>query len=238
VKRSEINAILRDADAFLRQHQFALPPFAYWTPEQWAAKGPEVREIVDRRLGWDITDFGSGDYARIGLFVFTLRNGAPESMTTEQGKTYAEKIMVVGVDQVTPLHFHWLKMEDIINRGGGNLVVRLYNATEDEGLAETDVTVSIDGVRRTVPAGGTVTLGAGESITLEPHCYHAFWGAEGTVLAGEVSRVNDDNTDNRFYDAAGRFPVIEEDEPPLHLLVNDYERYYATASAAKEPAGH
>jgi D-lyxose ketol-isomerase len=233
MKRSEINAILRDADGFLRQHQFALPPFAYWTPEQWAAKGPEVREIVDRRLGWDITDFGSGDYERIGLFVFTLRNGAPEAMTTGQGKTYAEKIMVVGIDQVTPLHFHWLKMEDIINRGGGTLVVQLYNSTEDEGLADTDVTVSIDGVLRTVPAGGTVTLGVGESITLEPYCYHAFWAAEGTVLAGEVSRVNDDNTDNRFYDAAGRFPAIEEDEPPLHLLVNDYERYYAPASAAE-----
>jgi D-lyxose ketol-isomerase len=234
MKRSEINAILRDADGFLKQHQFALPPFAYWTPEQWAAKGPEVREIVDRHLGWDITDFGSGDYQRIGLFVFTLRNGAPASMTTGEGKTYAEKIMVVGVDQVTPLHFHWLKMEDIINRGGGNLMVKLYNSTEDEGLAETDVTVSIDGVLRTVPAGGTVTLGVGESITLAPYCYHAFWAADSTVLAGEVSRVNDDNTDNRFYDAAGRFPEIEEDEPPLHLLVNDYDHYYAPTPAPAE----
>ncbi|HEY2593236.1 MAG TPA: D-lyxose/D-mannose family sugar isomerase [Chloroflexota bacterium] len=233
MKRSEINAILRGADAFLKQHQFALPPFAYWTPEEWAAKGPEVREIADRRLGWDITDFGSGDYERIGLFVFTLRNGAPENLTSGQGKTYAEKIMVVGVDQVTPLHFHWIKMEDIINRGGGKLVVKLYNATEDEGLADTDVTVSIDGVLRTVPAGGTLTLGVGESITLEPYCYHAFWAAEGTVLAGEVSRVNDDNTDNRFYDAAGRFPAIEDDEPLLRLLVNDYDRYYAPASAAE-----
>jgi D-lyxose ketol-isomerase len=224
VKRSEINAMLRDAGAFLEASRFSLPPFASWTPEQWGARGPEVvGEIVARRLGWDITDFGSGDYARTGLCIFTLRNGMPADLRAGRGKVYAEKIMVVGVDQVTPLHFHWIKTEDIINRGGGTLVVRLYTSTEDEGLAETDVTVRVDGMRRTVMAGGTVTLAPGESITLEPRCYHAFWGAEGRVLVGEVSSVNDDATDNRFYDAAGRFPAIEEDEPPLRLLVGDYD---------------
>lgn len=75
----------------------------------------------------------------------------------------------------------------------------------------------------------TSTLTPGESITLEPYCYHKFWGAESRVLVGEVSKVNDDNTDNRFYEPVGRFPAIEEDEAPLHLLVNDYERYYNTA---------
>jgi len=49
------------------------------------------------------------------------------------------------------------------------------------------------------------------------------------VLVGEVSKVNDDNTDNRFYESVGRFSAIEEDEAPLYLLVNDYERYYNPA---------
>ena len=75
MKRSEINAIMREADAFIRAHGFHLPPFAYWTPEDWATKGDEVREIVECGLGWDITDFGSGDYAKVGLFLFTIRNG-------------------------------------------------------------------------------------------------------------------------------------------------------------------
>ena len=66
----------------------------------------------------------------------------------------------------------------------------------------------------------------GESITLPPNCYHKFWGAGGRVLVGEVSMVNDDSTDNRFADQEGRFPVIEEDEPPLHLLITDYQHYY------------
>lgn len=225
MKRSRINTIMHQADAFLRQHQFYLPPFAYWTPEEWGRRGPEVREIADRRLGWDITDFGQEDYTRIGLFVFTLRNGEPGG----QGKNYAEKILVVGVDQVTPMHFHWFKMEDIINRGGGDLAVQLYNATPDEGLADTPVQVSIDGQRRTVPAGATVLLKPGESITLEPRSYHKFWAVGQTALIGEVSKVNDDNSDNRFYEPVGRFPAIEEDEAPLHLLVNDYQRFYRGA---------
>jgi D-lyxose ketol-isomerase len=226
MKRSEINEIMRDADAFIRERRFYLPPFAYWTPEDWAAKGEEVREIVDCQLGWDITDFGQDDYKKIGLFMFTIRNGTLENLKRGEGKAYAEKIMIVDVDQTTPMHFHWNKTEDIINRGGGRLVIQLYNATEDEGLADTDVTVSIDAVKRTVKAGDTVVLSPGQSITLPSGLYHKFWGAESRVLVGEVSLVNDDNTDNRFYEPVGRFPEIEEDGPPLYLLVNDYPKYY------------
>ena len=226
MKRSEINEIMRDADAFIRERRFYLPPFAYWTPEDWAAKGEEVREIVDRQLGWDITDFGQDDYKKIGLFMFTIRNGTLENLKRGEGKAYAEKIMIVDVDQITPMHFHWDKTEDIINRGGGRLVIQLYNSTEDEGLADTDVRVSTDGVERTVKAGDTVVLSPGESITLPSRLYHKFWGAESRVLVGEVSLVNDDQTDNRFYEPVGRFPEIEEDGPPLYLLVNDYPKYY------------
>lgn len=230
MKRSEINAIMRDAEAFIRQRGFYLPPFAYWTPEMWRSKGPEVREIVENGLGWDITDFGSGNFRRDGLFLFTVRNGHPRNWQTLEGKLYAEKIMIVDVGQVTPLHFHWAKSEDIINRGGGRLVIRLYNSTEDEGLATTPVTVSVDGVLRQVEAGGIVSLSPGESITLPTRLYHTFWGEDERVLVGEVSMVNDDARDNRFYEPTGRFPEIEEDEPPLYLLVGDYPNYYRPAA--------
>jgi D-lyxose ketol-isomerase len=226
MKRSEINNIMRQADAFMREHGFHLPPFAYWTPDTWATKGPEVSEIVDRQLGWDITDFGSGDYPHTGLFIFTIRNGDPADLARGAGKLYAEKILVVDVGQITPLHFHWRKTEDIINRGGGRLVIQLYNSTEEDGLAGTPVTVSLDGVQRTVPAGSTVVLTPGESITLPTRLYHAFWAEDSRVLVGEVSLVNDDNTDNRFYQPVGRFPTIDEDEPPLYLLCTEYPRYY------------
>ncbi|MBX7236840.1 MAG: D-lyxose/D-mannose family sugar isomerase [Caldilineales bacterium] len=226
MKRSQINAIMGDAIAFMNQHQFHLPPFAFWSPDEWRRKGPEVREIVERELGWDITDFGGGQYDKLGLFIFTIRNGNPADLPKGGGKLYAEKLLIVDVDQITPFHFHWRKTEDIINRGGGKLLLQLYNSTPDGGLADTEVVVSTDGVVRTLPAGGIVSLSPGESITLPTGLYHKFWGAEGRVLVGEVSLVNDDNTDNRFLDPIGRFPTIEEDEAPLHLLVKDYGRYY------------
>lgn len=232
MKRSEINEIIHDADAFIRKHGFHLPPFAYWTPEEWTTKGPESRAIIDRNLGWDITDFGLGDYEKIGLFLFTLRNGDVDDLRKGRGMLYAEKLLVINVDQITPFHFHWLKTEDIINRGGGKLGVQLYDANDDEDFADTDVTVMMDGVRHTLPAGATITLSPGESITLPPYCYHKFWGVEERVLCGEVSTVNDDATDNRFHEPIGRFPEIVEDESPLYLLVNDYDNYYRSAAPA------
>lgn len=231
MNRSEINAILRRAKEFLAEHQFHLPPFAAWTPEEWQDKGSEVQEIVENQLGWDITDFGSGNFPQRGLFLFTMRNGGQANLRSRTGKQYAEKIMIVEVGQVTPLHFHWQKTEDMINRGGGNVVVQLYPSTSDEELARTEVTVSLDGITRRVPAGGTVILHPGESITLPSRLYHAFWGEGEKVLVGEVSMVNDDRTDNRFHESVGRFPEIVEDESPLYLLTTDYARYYRGGTA-------
>jgi D-lyxose ketol-isomerase len=226
MNRSEINAIMRDADDFIRGCGLRLPPFAYWTPEDWKTKGHEVSEIVEHKLGWDITDFGQGDFKNAGLFLFTVRNGRPDNLQTGKGKLYAEKLMIVDPGQVTPLHYHWHKVEDIINRGGGKLILELYNSTADGGLDDTNITVSMDGVERTVKPGDYIELSPGESITLPVEVYHKFWGAEKRVLIGEVSNVNDDQHDNRFYEPIGRFPTIEEDEPPLYLLVNDYAEYY------------
>lgn len=230
MKRSEINTIIQSADAFIRAQGFHLPPFAYWKTQDWLTKGVEVNEIVENSLGWDITDFGLGNFAKTGLFLFTLRNGNPGNPASGSGKSYAEKIMVVEDGQITPLHFHWLKMEDIINRGGGNLKLRLYPASADENpMRVGEINFSMDGCRRTINAGEVVTLEPGESITLPQRCYHEFWGM-GRVLVGEVSLVNDDNHDNRFFQSIGRFPAIEEDEDPLHLLVCDYDKYYRTKS--------
>lgn len=225
MKRSEINAIMRDASDFIQRSGFYLPPFAYWTPADWASEAGSAQEIVENQLGWDITDFGHGDYAKDGLFLFTVRNGSPENLKNKVGKLYCEKIMIVDVNQRTPMHFHWNKVEDIINRGGGKLSIKLFNSTPDDGLADTDVTVSTDGLKRVVKAGDTIALCPGESITLPSRLYHEFWGVGSRVLVGEVSLVSDDRTDNRFYEPVGRFPEIEEDEPPLHLLTADYARY-------------
>lgn len=223
MKRSEINQIMREALQLFEEQKVALPPFIYWTPEEWEQKGDEAQEIRDNMLGWDVTDFGQGDFNKTGLLQLVLRNGNLQ-MAQKYPKPYSEMLMVVRENQVTPMHFHWAKIEDIINRGGGNLMIMLYNSTEDEGLADTDVEVSMDGVKHVFPAGSIVRLKPGESITLTKGLYHRFWGEKGTgmVLVGEVSMVSDDVTDNRFYDEIGRFPEVEEDEEPLYLLCNEY----------------
>ena len=225
MKRSEINAAMAKAEKLFKEYRITLPAFTKWTPDEWKTKGEETKEIKDNMLGWDITDFGSGDFSKIGLLLITLRNG--NQLNKEKyPKPYAEKLMIVEENQVTPMHYHWYKMEDIINVGGGNLIIKLYNATEDDELADTDVTVSVDGVKYTYPAGYELKLCPGDSVTLTPRLYHRFWGEEGkgTILVREVSMCNDDANDNRFYEETGRFPEITEDEAPLHLLCNEYDK--------------
>lgn len=223
MKRSEINQIIKEAKSFMSGKQFFLPPWAFWSVADWQKNKTTAAEITTNMLGWDITDFGSGDFMKRGLFLFTIRNGK----FNVDKKPYAEKIMIVEENQETPMHFHWSKMEDIINRGGGNLVIELYNSTPGEKFADTPVTFKTDGITRTVEAGGTVILTPGESICLEQGVYHRFYGqpGKGKVLVGEVSMVNDDANDNCFYETIGRFPTINEDEEPLHLLVSDYAKF-------------
>lgn len=223
MKRSEINNSILDAITLFESRQFKLPPFAFWTPQQWQQCGEEAREIRDNGLGWDVTDYGGDDFEKTGLLLFTIRNGNYGNRATYP-KGYAEKIMVVKEKQITPWHFHWNKREDIINRGGGDLVVELYQADENNNFSDKEFEVCIDGIRRKVGPGGTVILTPGESICLEPYVYHTFYGREGagTVMVGEVSDVNDDANDNCFYDEIGRFPTIEEDETPRFYLCTEY----------------
>ena len=47
MKRSEINAIIDHTIDFLHKHDIKLPPFGYWTPDQWQTKGSECEEIFD-----------------------------------------------------------------------------------------------------------------------------------------------------------------------------------------------
>lgn len=227
MKRSEINRIIRESDQFIRSFGFILPPFAYLAPEALKKQVQTSAGIIrDHHLGWDITDYGQGNFDDLGLFLFTLRNGKPSDLAAGSGQLYAEKIMISRQNQLSPMHRHNLKAEDIINRGGATLIIELFQAAKDGSIDEdAEVTVASDGRLVTLPAGGHLKLQPGESVTLMPQHWHAFWGEGGDVLVGEVSTVNDDLTDNIFRDPIGRFSDIEEDEAPLHLLVSDYERW-------------
>ncbi len=220
MKRSEINSAMRDAIKLLEEFRFALPPFAFWKKADWEKAGSEYDEIRDTMLGWDITDFGHGDFDKVGLLLFTIRNGSHEH-SDKYSKTYAEKLLIVQQGQITPMHFHWKKMEDIINRGGGNLLIELYESTPEGEISDIDVSINTDGRNYKAKAGTVVTLKPGESITLPKGQYHKFWAENGPVIVGEVSLINDDNTDNRFAEQKDRFPTILEDEEPLYYLFSE-----------------
>ena len=226
MKRSLINEIIAESDAFIGSFGYVLPPFAYWSPGEMRAKRSQISGIVDARLGWDITDYGCGRFDELGLFLFTVRNGNVADLKAGSGMLYAEKIMISKKDQLSPMHRHVVKAEDIINRGGGDLIIELFQSDGDGGLDETaPVSVPCDGVMRELPPGGHLRLATGESVTLLPGVWHAFWAEKSDVLIGEVSTVNDDTTDNIFRDPINRFSDVEEDVEPSHLLVSDYPKW-------------
>ena len=225
MRRSEINEAIRAAEAMIDAYGFNLPPLAKWGPDVWNGDSEDLSEIRKIGLGWDITDFGKGNFDAEGLVLFTLRNGqvAPDGKAI--GVPYAEKLLISRAGQLALPHYHKQKTEDIIVRGGAPLAVRLFNVGDDGGLdRQGRVKFRMDGMRREVEAGGIVHVERGASITLEPGCVHEFWGHEGDCLVGEVSSINDDVTDNYFFEPISRFPEIVEDEQPYRLIVPDYLR--------------
>jgi D-lyxose ketol-isomerase len=220
MKRSAVNGLIEAAILACREHHFGLPNFAYWSPADWATRGHDYDEIRDCMLGWDVTDFGSGDYLNVGLMLFTLRNG--NMQLPRYTKRYCQKLLLVGEGQHTPYHFHFGKAEDIICQAGADLLVQVYTADAQQGLSDAPVPVMTDGWWHEVPAGTILRLTPGSSITLPPYQYHQFWAEGGRSLTVEVSAVNDDRTDNRFLEKVDRLPVPEPDVPPLHLLCTEY----------------
>ncbi|MET0018081.1 D-lyxose/D-mannose family sugar isomerase [Oscillibacter sp.] len=227
MKRSVINTGIDWAIDTCKRFRCALPDFAYWTPEQWEEKKASTDYMRKVALGWDVTDYDTGDFEKVGAVLFTLRNG--EVDRPEAGTVYCEKYIVMKAGQLLPCHFHYFKTEDIINRAGGTLRVYVWNSTpEADGYQKdlkSDVHLMCDGQAVTIPAGGYVDIKAGNSITLTPHIYHSFVAVQedGDLVVGEVSRVNDDAADNHFNPPVN-LPPVAEDEPARHQLCGGYKQ--------------
>ena len=225
MKRSQINSAIARAKERMAKYNVSLPMFGYWTPEDWKANKGNIEKISEGMLGWDVTDFGSDDFAHTGAVLFTVRNG--DKNDASMSRPYCEKYIVLDDtdEQEIPYHYHIFKTEDIINRAGGTLVIQMYHRTNDDKLdTKTPVTVFMDGIYRTFAPGERIEVAPGNSITLEPYVFHRFVAkkGDGLLIVGEVSKVNDDNNDNVFYEKSERFCGIDEDEKPIHLLVNEY----------------
>lgn len=221
LKRSQINASIRLAIETFREANISLPAFAFWTIDEWKSKGTEVDEIRRARLGWDVTDFGSGEFENIGRTLFTLRNGY---LGDASPKPYAEKLILDPEGQRAPAHFHRSKIEDIINRSGGNVLVQLTKATAEDTPSEETFAVQVDGETVCVAPHGIVRLRPGQSVCIPPRTIHQFWGEEGTGIAvsSEVSSICDDSNDNYFLIPSVRYPKIDEDQNPEFYLCNEY----------------
>ncbi|MBO4941224.1 MAG: D-lyxose/D-mannose family sugar isomerase [Clostridia bacterium] len=224
MKRSEINNAIREAIVLLDKNNFKLPRFAYWTMAEWKSHANDIDILRQVGLGWDITDFGSGEFDKIGAVLFTIRNGKPGCDGI--GSPYAEKILVFKEGQRLPIHYHAIKTEDIINRGEGTMEMLFYKRNADGSVDyASDVEYFSDGIKCTAKAGEPVYITTGNSVRLDPFVNHTFGAkkGDGPLICGEVSKINDDLTDNYFAEPTSRFADIEEDEPALYPLCNEYE---------------
>ena len=220
MKRSQIDYIIEEDIKFIQEVGFLLPPFALWTLCDWRIKGHEYDNIKANMLGWDVSDYGFGNFSECGIVAFTIRSGNENS--GDYAKPYAEKLLILESNQECPLHFHPNKIEDLINRGGGDFFIKLYNANCDKSLSNAPVEVLMDGHKFIVEAGEVIRVKPGESITLKPRQYHSFWAEHSKVLFGEVTMS--DNI-HHFYDKIPSQMIIEEDSQKKYVLSNEYKEF-------------
>lgn len=225
MKRSEINCAIAWAEELLAKNNIRLPDMAYWSLSEIKNHVSALDMVQQVELGWDITDFGRNDFARLGAVLYTVRNGCADNPTI--GVPYCEKYIIMREGQRLPKHYHIFKTEDIINRASGDLSVFLWNVDSKTGTpTDTDVCVRMDGIVHRFSPGEEVVVTKGNSITLPPFVAHVFGPRKGSsdCIVGEVSKVNDDHTDNYFLEAVARFADIDEDEPILRPLCNEMSK--------------
>ena len=184
-----------------------------------------------------MTDFGSGDLARTGRTIFTLRNGRGQP---PYPKSYAQKVMHMPEEQKSIAHYHKTKMEDIFNQGGGNILIAAWTVAPDGSPARDPFQLSVSGRKIQVKAGTPVRLEPGDWICMPPATYHQFWAEKGhgAVLSVEVSSVCNDHHDNMFWPQGRRFPAITEDEPSRHVLCQEYDRYVCVTATKRHSSLH
>lgn len=224
MKRSLVNHSIDYAMKLLDKAGFKLPEFGYWDLEEWRKHKDELDTIKKLLLGWDMTDHNLGRFDEIGCVLFTIRNGLLNDPNV--GVPYCEKYLIFKEGQRLPIHYHGYKTEDIINRGGGDFFIRLY-CTESGKAVDKPVEVYQDGIKHVYKPGEEIWIKPGNSITMTPGLAHTFGAKKGygDVICGEVSKVNDDTTDNYHIEIQpAQYAPIEEDEPIIHPLCNEYDR--------------
>ena len=220
MKRSEINKAIVNAKKMMEEYLWVLPQWGYWSKAEYLEKPITSKYLKEHQMGWDVTDFGKGVFNEQGITLFCIRNGIQGNVND---KPYAEKLLFMQEGQEIPFHSHKIKLEDIINRGGGDLAIEFVEVDEKDQELSNEITVLVDGEKIRLDPHEPLILKRGQSVTVDRNIFHRFYAVKGSgmVMAGEVSQVNDDNNDNYFLEPIGRFSEIQEDEPTLHPLWNE-----------------
>jgi D-lyxose ketol-isomerase len=224
MNRSFVDARIDEMQALCDRFGVTLPAFARWDKADFLANPEPAAFIAARGLGWNVVEFRPDAFATDGLTLFTLRMGDWRDLETKRGRLYAEKAIMSLDGQRAPHHYHLVKTEDFVNRGGARFVVELVRVNGQGEPTKNRFRVLKDVSVLDLGPGDRVRLEPGESLTLEPYVAHAFWAEGGTALAGEVSLANDDSADNYFLPPLGVPEPIIEDAPARRVTVRDYGR--------------
>lgn len=219
MKRSLINNRIQQAIVKFKENSVLLPPQASWDFGKWKSNEKTANEWNLRNLGWDITDFGLGDYDKYGGILFTVLNS---EIASEADQPYSKKYLIRQKNQGAPLHYHAKKIETITCIGRGTLQIQVYNQGNDGELdKEKKVKILINSFLEELTPGSIIKLKPGESIRIPNRLYHSFKALDNYVISEEVSGVNNDKNDNFWLSNVGRFPEIKEDVKPTFLLCTE-----------------
>ena len=128
MKRSEINKAIVNAKKMMEEYLWVLPQWGYWSKAEYLEQPITSKYLKEHQMGWDVTDFGKGLFKQQGITLFCIRNGIQGNT---QDKPYAEKLLFMQEGQEIPYHSHKVKLEDIINRGGGDLAIEFVKVDEE-----------------------------------------------------------------------------------------------------------
>lgn len=238
MKRSEIDGAIARAIGNAAKFGVALPKWAGWKPSEFDASADGIRH---QKLGWKVVDFGVGKFQNCGLVILALcspitdDSGAPVTKPHTAGTReypvtgFSRKYLFVQAGQTEPHHFHRQKArKEVTVVAGAAVRFELAWADGDTALSDRDVDVQIDGIWHHLPAGGSIVVAPGETITLPGELSHIISvpeGGEDTIML-ETSTANNDSNDNIFpfmtptsvpveEDAAARYQLLDEHRAPV-----------------------
>ncbi|MFP4381073.1 MAG: D-lyxose/D-mannose family sugar isomerase [Candidatus Sumerlaeia bacterium] len=232
MKRSDINNEIQLALDVFEAHRFYLPKWAAWSPENWEHCGPEVAQIKACMLGWSVTDFDRDNFREQGFVTFIERNGIVDEMRefaqrhSVQDKAYGERLGFIQKRQATAMLKHNISTKDIVNRGGGDLVVQIFLSTPDDELDEHNrIPTCINGIAYNIKAGGISRLAPGDGITIHAGVFHKFWAEKAGCIVGEIYTSSPKKNEIFLLEPGEWYNRIEEDEDPLFLLNHEYPEF-------------